>query len=150
MRQADALLAQLREIEGDQGVHWRMERARLSMEAPDWETQSGQIRQLLAECIRTDPGWAAPVLLLGELHERLGEAGEAEALYRRAVDMTSANVDVVARLIRLLQQQQRYTEAEAILRRLPADPHTRRPSARFDDGSNKSRSTHPVTSSRHA
>ncbi len=121
MRQADALLAQLREIEGDQGVHWRMERARLSMEAPDWETQSGQIRQLLAECIRTDPGWAAPVLLLGELHERLGEAGEAEALYRRAVDMTSANVDVVARLIRLLQQQQRYTEAEAILRRLPAD-----------------------------
>jgi len=119
--QAQAVLEQLRQIEGNQGVHWRMERARLSMEAPDWQAQSGQIRQLLSECIRTDPTWASPVLLLGELHERLGEAGEAESLYRRAVDMTAANVDVVARLVQLLQQQQRYTEAEAVLRRLPAD-----------------------------
>ncbi|MBN1511659.1 MAG: tetratricopeptide repeat protein, partial [Phycisphaerae bacterium] len=121
VEQAEAVLAQLRAIEGNQGVHWRLERARLSMEAPDWQAQSGQTRQLLSECIQTDPTWAAPVLLLGELHERLGEASEAESLYRRAVDMTSANVDVVARLVHLLQQQQRYTEAEAALRRLPAD-----------------------------
>ena len=118
---ARAVLEQLRAIEGDQGVQWRLEHASLSMEAPDWQAQSAEIRQLLSECVRTDPTWAPPVLLLGELYERLGEAGEAEALYRRAVDMTSANVDVVARLVQLLQQQQRYPEAETVLRRLPAD-----------------------------
>ena len=112
---ARALVDELRAIQGDTGLLWRMYQAAVLLAADDWEKQAGQAQTLLEQCVNADAGWIEPVLLLGRLRERLGQFAEAENVYRSALAVNPSAAAVTERLLRLLQAQRRFTEARQIL-----------------------------------
>ncbi|UCG17293.1 MAG: tetratricopeptide repeat protein [Phycisphaerales bacterium] len=119
---AQALIDELIEIEGPDGVLWRAAQARLWLLRGDhWRDRKQQIEDMLRHCISVDPAWDAPILALGDMYERLLQYDKAEELYRQAMAEDSARLGVIRRLLAVLQRQGRFAEADAILDRLPED-----------------------------
>lgn len=114
---AQRLVDELKAIEGDNGLNWRYQQARVWLGGRDWQTRFEDARALLAYCISADPSWSAPVLVLGAAHERRGDLSNAEATYKSGYRATG---DVVAadRLLSLLQRQRRFVEARELLQRI--------------------------------
>lgn len=108
--EAARLVAELRTLEGADGVNWRLGQARIWLEASDWREHSAQIADLLAPCIRSDPTRPGPVLMLGQMYERLGDVESAERTYR-----TGDSPQASERLLAMLWQQHRLTEARDLL-----------------------------------
>ncbi len=118
---ARRLIDELRRIEGQGGLYWRLYQAAIWLFAPDWRAKQQDIEELLKVCVDADPGWSAPVLLLGELYRRLDRADAAEALYRQALAANPTAFDVADQLVNLLERRERYAEARDVLERLEAD-----------------------------
>ncbi len=118
---AQSLIDELRRIEGSRGIQWRFEQARLWLAENDWRNKSEPITELLSECIKADPQWSAPVLVLGRLHEVVGRDDRAEEIYRRYFDASPQDIPVAARLLELLQRQQRFAESQQVLNRVSGD-----------------------------
>lgn len=114
---AERLIADLREIEGEPGLRWRYHQAQHWLGQPDWSARRSEAIELLQYCVEADPSWAAPVLLLGQLYERVGELNKAAALYTNGFAATRAAV-VGERLLELLQRQGRFNEARQVLAEL--------------------------------
>lgn len=111
---AEALIQEIKEIEGETGLRWRFHQARLLLTRPDWRAQRQEIVTLLRYCVNGDRGWAAPVLALGRMYEGLGSFSEAERLYSDALERSGA-VSVADRLLSILQRQRRFDEARRVL-----------------------------------
>ncbi len=122
---AMALVNEMEAIEGDSGLQWRLHRALLLMDSSDWRVQEAEIAELLNRCIVADPRWTDPVLLLGEVHERLGRTEQAEAVYEQCVALNPTAADVGDRLFTLYEAEGRFAEAEALLNRLELPPQQR-------------------------
>jgi tetratricopeptide (TPR) repeat protein len=126
---AEQLVADLRSLEGETGLLWRVHQAaRLLSEPEAWQNQYKEIASLLETCINADPGWEAPVLLLGELYHRTGTASKAEAVYRRTLSANAAATRVGESLLRLLERERRFAEAREVVTRLETTapvPHSR-------------------------
>ena len=75
--------------------------------------QKGEIEGLLKYCIQADPGWAPPILLLGQMYEQLGDLTGAEQTYR-----LSDATNVLDRLLSLLSRKGRLADARELLQRL--------------------------------
>lgn len=118
---AGQLIDELRRIEGQGGLYWRLYQAAIWLFAPDWRARQQDIEDLLKVCVDADPGWSAPVLLLGEMYRRLERADAAEALYRQALAANPTAFDVADQLVNLLEKRERYAEARDVLERLEAD-----------------------------
>ena len=73
---------------------------------------------MLEQCVSADAGWAEPALLLGRLYEQMGQYEEAENVYRAVLADNSSATQVGERLLRLLQAQKRYAEAQPLLEQL--------------------------------
>jgi predicted Zn-dependent protease len=114
----ERLIADLQTIEGREGVRWRLCDAEHRLNQSDWRQHRNTIRQHLAHCITVDEDWSAPVLVLGELHERLGETREAERVYRKALNLTMRN-DIGERLAGLLLRTKQFKEASDVLAMFP-------------------------------
>lgn len=128
---AERLVDELREIQGDTGLLWRLHGAALWMSGEDWKSREQEIREALEYCVAADPGWSAPVLLLGQLHTRLGRLDEAERVYEGALAANPDAADVADRLLGLLQDQKRFGDAHRVLERL--ERHIRiRPERRIE------------------
>ncbi len=119
---AQKIVDQLREIQGQTGLLWRVEQASLWMESKEWQAKQPEITRHLQRCIDADPGWSAPVLLMGQLQEGLGYFGRAEGVYRKALADNPSAVDVADRLMSLLDRQKRYEEAMKVLAQVSASP----------------------------
>lgn len=118
------LTDEIRTIEGTRGVRWRFEQARLWLRAENWTQRQSEITEQLARCSEADPGWAAPVLILGRTYEVLNKYDKAEDTYRRFVDAYAGapgHVAVVIRFLEMLERQHRYKEASKILDRMPVN-----------------------------
>lgn len=115
---AAALIDGLREAEGQNGLWWRLHQASLWLESGDWASRRREIRNLLQHCTRMDPSWPAPVLLLGGMHERQREWKQAEEIYRQGLQSNPASAEVAERLLNLLVSQNRFPEAEKVLRQI--------------------------------
>ncbi len=115
------LVDELKGIEGESGVRWRLEQARLWLRHDDWRRRRAEIEALLTWCLGRDPEWSAPALALGELYERAGEDEQAEQLYRQSFESHRRLIDVGVRLAVLLDRQRRHAEALEVLDRLPMD-----------------------------
>ncbi len=114
--QANALIDEIRRIEGDNGIRWRAERARLLARSPQWQLHRAEILdELLAPCLRQDPGHELPALVLGQICEREGRWSAAEDAYRAVVRANPAALNAAHRLLLLLEQAGRFAEAEAVL-----------------------------------
>jgi tetratricopeptide (TPR) repeat protein len=118
---ADALLEELKEVEGEAtGVQWRFQTARVLLQRPAWRTERAvqdNIQALLRFCSDADPRWVPPVILLGRMHEALGDLDAAEAVYANALKQVDAT-EIADQLLGLYERQRRFSEARALLERM--------------------------------
>lgn len=115
---AAKLVDGLRQAEGQNGLLWRLHQASLWLESSDWPIRQQEIRNLFEHCIRTNPAWPAPVLLLGGMYERQREWKQAEDLYRQGLLGNPGAAEITERLLNLLVRQARFPEAEKMLRQI--------------------------------
>ncbi|MFQ5428727.1 MAG: tetratricopeptide repeat protein [Phycisphaerae bacterium] len=121
IKRARALVAELKRIEGEHGLRWRLEQARLLLRGEDGEQNRDTAIALLEECLAADPGWSLPALQLGNLRERLGQEAKAEAVYRRLLRANPSDAAVADRLLTLLEKQRRFADARTVLDQVRGD-----------------------------
>ncbi len=117
--EAAKLVDSINKIEGDGGVQWKLEQARLWLDADDWHDHVSDITGLLSACVEATPTWDEPIVVLGDLNRRLGNLREAERVYRDLLARNAASFVVVDRLVDLLKRQGRLAEAEVVLKGAP-------------------------------
>jgi len=114
-------IAELRAIEGDAGLLWRFYQATALLGGQDWRSHQPEITELLGRCTESDPEWSAPVLLLVTMHQRLSNVAEAEKLCRDTLKRNPSATEIAARLVSLLERQDRLGEAQEVLKQLDED-----------------------------
>jgi len=117
--EASRLIAELKAVEGDLGVRWKLEQARLWLESDAWRSRRGETIDLLQACLRADPRWEGPSLVLAAVYDRSGNLRDAEQTLRVAVTNNPLAFTAVDRLVDLLKRQGRYAEAEQVLDAFP-------------------------------
>lgn len=125
---AQELVDELGEIDGAE-LPTLLHQARVWMRtSQDARSNKERIINALSRYMEADPDAERPVLMLGGMHEQLGEVVEAERVYRAGVDMLpeDASLEVVDRLLRLLERQNRGAEAKDILDLVPQDLQRKR------------------------
>lgn len=115
---AQALVDEIRQIQGDAGLQWRLHQADLWLAEPDWRNRQAEIAALLRRCLEADPQWSTPALLLSLMHERMGDLTQAEEVCRRVLAVNPTAVGVADRLVALLMRQNRAAEAMRVLDQL--------------------------------
>jgi tetratricopeptide (TPR) repeat protein len=116
--EADRSLASIERIEG--GPYWHFFRAlRLSAMAEKSKDKSlfVEAQRQLAEARASRNNWPAAELLAARLDDLQGQPQAALAGYLRAIDLGERNHLAIRRATELLYQQQRYAEADKILRK---------------------------------
>ncbi len=119
---AQELVDELRGIEGERGVRWRVAQAVLWLRQADWRSRQEAIEELLRDSIQTDRGWSAPVLALGSMYELSGRDRQAEELYRGVLAALPEQIEVVSQLVALFERQRRFAEAASLLEGMPEVP----------------------------
>lgn len=114
---ATTLVAEIKTVEGANGLTWRLHEARLWLGRRDWRAHRQPIEAHLKYCLDADPSLTAPVLLLGRLFEDLGDMAGAETAYLGGFNRTGS-VAVADRLLALLGRQRRFAEARDLLQRM--------------------------------
>ena len=117
---AGQLLEEIRKIRGANSRLWRQHQAQLWLANEQWRDRPEEKVRTLERWTREDTTWTFPALTLAGLQLRLGHAGQAEEVCRRALAMNPAAVDVAELLVRLLQRQNRHEEAEQLLEAVSA------------------------------
>jgi tetratricopeptide (TPR) repeat protein len=114
-------LAAIRRLEGEGGTLGRYDEARRLI----WRAFHGhkdglaRAREELAAVSKRRPGWSRVPLCLGQVWDAEGNEERALEQYLRAIEFGERQLDMIRRVIRLLHDRGRYTEAEMVLRRLP-------------------------------
>jgi tetratricopeptide (TPR) repeat protein len=119
---AEKLIGELKQAEGEGGLWWRLHQAALWLASEDWSRKQQDIAGLLRVCIDANPAWSAPVLLLSEMYERLGDVKRVEDTCRQALVSNPSGADIAGRLLTLLEKQGRFADAEKVLGQIAIDP----------------------------
>ena len=119
--QTQEYVNQLHEIEGQDGLWWRLSQARVWLDSKQWSSKQDDISEMLQNCISADPGWTKPVLLLVELYKKEGDLKRAEDICKQALARNPLAADVANQLLLILESQGRYADAEKILQQSEAD-----------------------------
>jgi tetratricopeptide (TPR) repeat protein len=119
---AEQLIGELRQAEGEGGMWWRWHQASLWLASGQWQVKRQELADLLEYDIAAAPEWTGPVLLLAELHEKLGDAGHAEEVCRRGLARNPGALELADRLMSLLEKQGRAAEAREVFQKMALDP----------------------------
>lgn len=120
---AQDLIDDLKAIEGETGLQWRLHQASLWLSSEEWRSKRQDIVEHLEYCINADPQWSPPALLLADLYTRSEELDRAEDVLRQALARDPSSAVVVAnQLMMLLERQGRYAEAEEVSRQVDMAP----------------------------
>lgn len=119
---AAQLVAELRQIEGESGVWWRLHQASLWLSEPQWQSKQQEVAGLLQYCSTVDPEWSAPVSLLADLYQKQGDLGRMEEICWQALARNPAATDIADRLISLLEKQGRHSDAQKVLQQVEMEP----------------------------
>ncbi len=119
--EAQRLVDELKAIEGEKGLLWRVEQAALWLRSDQWQAHVQETEETLLRAVNADPAHPQPVLLLGRFYELQGNPQKAEELYRRSIEGRPAHVSVLIRIVDLLGSQGRFVDAAALLRTIPPD-----------------------------
>ncbi len=119
---AQRLVDEIRLVQGETGLLWRLHQAALWLAGDEWRSRQKDVITLLERCIEGDPQWSSPALLLGQTYERLDNLSQAEAIYRRTLSANSSAVEIADRLTILLDKQRRFTESNQVLDQLRINP----------------------------
>jgi predicted Zn-dependent protease len=114
---AARLTAQMRAVEGDEGVVWRGARAawRLSQARRGDRGGLAEAARLVQEARRLRPGWSYAAFLEGRLADLAGKRAEALEAYRRVLQQGDYHPVAVRRLVQLLTADGRYADADGVL-----------------------------------
>jgi tetratricopeptide (TPR) repeat protein len=114
------LLSEVKRLDAGDGTTWRyVEAARLM-----WLGRRGQkkaldqAQPLLDAVVSVRPTWAPALISRADLEELRGRPDAAIARYRQALERGVRDPRVVRQMVQLLSAQQRYGEAEQVLRQL--------------------------------
>jgi tetratricopeptide (TPR) repeat protein len=111
-------LDEVQRIEGGQGTQSRLgEALRLIRRAGDAESLQ-RAREMLDAAASARPGWIAVHVARAELEERANRAEAALNEYREAINLGDRSPRVVRRMLELLNQRNRFSEAAEVLRKL--------------------------------
>jgi predicted Zn-dependent protease len=112
-----ALTEAMRTIEGDFGLSWKYERAGVLLRNDPSDRATEEATELLEVCLVERPYWVSAQLLLGDAHRRAGRLEEAADSYRAAIAQRAglATRAVALKLVRTLQELDRFAEADAVL-----------------------------------
>jgi tetratricopeptide (TPR) repeat protein len=80
---------------------------------------AGRAEPLLAAVAKQQPGSSQVYLCLGQVSETQGDEERALERYLRAVELGDNHPDLIGRVVRLLQDRRRFTDAELVLQKLP-------------------------------
>lgn len=119
---AQALVDQLKNAEGPNGLWWRLHQAALWLSSSDWRSHQQDITDNLRTCINLDPEWSAPPLLLADLYEKLNDAPHVEETCKQALQRNPSATEIADRLVSLFERQRRFSDAEQVLRQMEANP----------------------------
>ncbi len=114
----------LHEIEATegQGADWHWGRAvylrRLAQQSPQQQRLLREALDHARAAVQARPSAARVVLLAAQLHDQLGKREKAVAEYLRAVELGDRRLTTVNRAIQLLYAQNRFAEADGLLRRI--------------------------------
>jgi tetratricopeptide (TPR) repeat protein len=119
VRGAEEVLGHIRRIDGGDGAVYETARAALLIARGQGGDRSGleEAAELLAAVARRRQAWSQVPLLQARLDEVTGNAGSAIDHYRQALDLGERDPAVVLRAVQLLNDQQRFPEAEQLLAR---------------------------------
>lgn len=106
----------LRNLTGEDGQQWRLEKARFLIEGPDIMKDGVEAALLLREIIGNAPRQIEPRLLLARTHELQGNITGAIDHLRTAQSVDPRSATVTLELVRLLQQQGRTDEVRDALK----------------------------------
>ncbi len=116
---AEAILAELRRLEGEPGKYWRFGTAVLMvLEADRDHAKLEAARRVVDELGRRNKAWGRIPLLAAQIDEQEGNPDKAIDKYMRALELNEYQPSYLARLVRLLVFYQRYFEAEQILHKI--------------------------------
>jgi tetratricopeptide (TPR) repeat protein len=119
-------LDKVRKLEGEGGTFGLYNDARRLL----WLASRGELgaelkrglakaRDELEVVSKRRPGWSRVALCLGQAWDLEGRPELALEHYKRAVDQGERQFDLIHRVVRLLYDRSRFTEAEGVLQRLP-------------------------------
>jgi tetratricopeptide (TPR) repeat protein len=94
---------------------WRLYQAEIWLESDQWRSKQVDIANHLQYCIDSDPQWSSPPLLLAKMYEKLQDFKHLEDTYRQALMRNSSAIDIADKLVTLLEQQGRFSDAENVL-----------------------------------
>lgn len=115
------VLKQIRSVEGE-GPYWLYAQAVETSLKADAETSEKDRRKYFAQALKRierirelRPSWSRAEVLAAGIYDKQGDYEEAMKHYRQAIEMGERNPVAVHRLIELLRQQRRYSEAQRYL-----------------------------------
>lgn len=120
---AQHLINELRAAEGENAVSWQLHQASLWLASEQWMSKKTDIKEMLQSCCQADHTWSAPVLLLADMYTKLGDAKQLEETYRQALNLNPAATVIAEKLLALLERQDRFSEAEEVLKTMGAGVH---------------------------
>jgi cellulose synthase operon protein C len=112
-------LAEIRRIEGEEGVAWRLAEVVLlvgSVRDGD-RAPLAEARKRVAEISKRRPGWSRLALAEAQIEELEGRRDAAIDLYLKAIGQGVSRADVVQKAVGLLLARRRPDEARALLQR---------------------------------
>jgi tetratricopeptide (TPR) repeat protein len=115
------LVGEIERVEGEQGpaatYGWA---AVIVLEARSGNRKGlAEARRNLKQVISLRPSWTWPITLLAEVEELDGNRDQAERDYLDALERGEGRLFVIRHLLQLLYDARRYTEAAALLEKLP-------------------------------
>ncbi len=116
---ADGVLADVRRLEGEDGVWWKYGRASqlVNRSCRGDRAGLGEAKALLANLAGRRPGWSRIALLQGRVGELDGDAAAALDGYSRAFDLGERRADVAQTLVPMLTARGRWEDADQVMRK---------------------------------
>jgi tetratricopeptide (TPR) repeat protein len=116
----DGVLADVRRLEGDDGVWWKYGRAaQLVTDACRGDRAGlGEAKTLLAYVAGRRPDWSRVALLQGRVGALDDDANAALDGYQRAFDLGERRLDVAQALVPMLMERGRWEDADQVMRKL--------------------------------
>jgi tetratricopeptide (TPR) repeat protein len=121
LAKVEAVLQEIRQIEGDDGVIWRYGRVASLLVRAQGGDRSGldEARRLLASVAARRSEWSRVPLCEARLHELENHPDAALQSYLRAIQLGETDPDALRRAVELLYAHRRFAEASDLLRRVP-------------------------------
>ncbi|MDX2037301.1 MAG: tetratricopeptide repeat protein [Isosphaeraceae bacterium] len=113
-------IAQIKRIEGDRGITWRLAEMRLALTkvAKGDKAQMSEVNRLISEVEGLRPGLPELTRIRAEIEELENRGDQALAQLALAIKQGSRQPSIVRRYIQLLANQGRFLEADRTIRQL--------------------------------